>query len=148
MNSFNPQIAQLSQPRLAAIGTALHDAANDPRVVAADNARQILNAWGVEPKRGTGLRHDLGVCLRHGNKIDQANADNETIQIHGYQRKQTVFVYVAGQLVFCNWLKSPLYIAGPWESELAGIVRQIEAKAALRAEVARRTDGHLVLRAA
>jgi hypothetical protein len=150
---FNPQITQLSQPRLAAIGTALHDAANDPRVIAADNARQILNAWGVEPNAHA-TANDLDIFLRDGAAIAEAEAeaDPRTTRILMTSRNRgagIVTVWVAGQVVLRNAPHDHVYTPGPWESELAGIVRQIEAKAALRAEVARRTeDGHLVLKAA
>jgi hypothetical protein len=80
MNSFNPQIAQMSHPQLAAIGAALYDAANDPRVIAADNARQILNAWGVEPNAHA-TANDLDIFLRNGAAIAETNADPRTTRI-------------------------------------------------------------------
>ena len=150
MSNFDTQLSQMSQPQLAAIGTALYDAANDPRVIAADNARQILNAWGIEPSEGA-TADDLDIFLRGGAAITQEEADARTIQILITSRnrgKGIVTVRVAGQTVLRNAPHDHVYTPGPWESELAGIVRQIEAKAALKAEVARRTDGHLVLRAA
>lgn len=150
MNSFNPQIAQMSQPRLAAIGTALHAAANDPRVIAADNAKAILNAWGVEPNAHA-TANDLDIFLRDGAAIAEGEADARTTRILITSRNRgagIVTVWVAGQIVLRNAPHDYVYIAGPWELELAKIVRQIETKAALRAEVARRTDGHLILKAA
>jgi hypothetical protein len=150
MNSFNPQLSQLSQPQLATIGTALHNAANDPRVIAADNAKAILNAWGVEPNAHA-TANDLDIFLRNGAAIAQEDADPRTTRILMTSRNRgagIVTVWVAGQIVLRNAPHDHVYTPGPWESELAGIVRQIETKAALRAEVARRTDGHLVLKAA
>ena len=150
MSNFNPQLSQLSQPQLAAIGTALHDAANDPRVIAISNARQILNAWGVEPNAHA-TANDLDIFLRDGAAIAEGDADARTTRILMTSRNRgtgIVTVWVAGQIVLRNAPHDHVYIAGPWESELAKIVRQIETKAALRAEVARRTDGHLILKAA
>ena len=152
MSNFNTQLSQMSHPRLAAIGTALHDAANDPRVIAADNAKAILNAWGVEPSAHA-TANDLDIFLRDGAAIAEAEAkaDPRTTRILITSRNRgagIVTVWVAGQIVLRNAPHDHVYTPGPWESELAKIVRQIEAKAALKAEVARRTDGHLVLRAA
>ena len=150
MSNFNTQLSQLSHPQLAAIGTALHDAANDPRVIAADNAKAILNAWGVEPNAHA-TANDLDIFLRDGAAITEADADPRTTRILMTSRNRgagIVTVWVAGQIVLRNAPHDCVYTPGPWEAELAGIVRQIEAKAALRAEVARRTDGHLILKAA